>query len=255
MSFLHAGEFIVNSTFDPEIHLSVCNLQVDCLLNPSCLKIRIKCSKNDPFRSGRDIYLGKGNSDISPLATTGSYLHVCGEAPGLFLFRDDCSFSEMEDLYCAKFWPPKSNTSCTLLVIPGLTLGTVFESMQPPQQPHAEYQIISSKPWAAGPVMLIKSTIEPPSHRLYRLPASYCSSRYVPVNWTVGCLRFPCWQWGCGFFATSPFAPSYTWRFHSAWAGAHGWVMDTAGHGSGSILQGLGCWPTVQLFWAPDLHL
>ena len=87
--FLRAGEFTVNSTFDPEIHLSVQDLQVDCLLNPSCLKIHIKCSKTDPFRSGCDIYLGKGNSDLCPLAAISSYLHVRGEAPGpLFLFRD-----------------------------------------------------------------------------------------------------------------------------------------------------------------------
>ena len=31
--------------------------------------------------------------------------------------------------------------------------------------------------------------------------------------------------------------------------GAHGWVVDTAGQGGGSILQGLGCWPTVGLFY------
>ena len=46
-SFLHVGEFIVNSTFDLEIHLSVCDLQVDCLMNPSDLKIHIKCSGCD----------------------------------------------------------------------------------------------------------------------------------------------------------------------------------------------------------------
>ena len=38
-------------------------------------------------------------------------------------------------------------------------------------------------------------------------------------------------------------------------AGACAWVMDTAGHDGGSILQGLSCWPTVGLFWARDLHL
>ena len=29
-------------------------------------------------------------------------------------------------------------------------------------------------------------------------------------------------------------------------AGARGWVVDTAGHGGGSILQGLGCSPIVE---------
>ena len=75
--------------FDPESHLSINDLQVDCLLNPSCVRIHIKCSKTDPFHSGCDIYLGKVNSDICPLTAIGSYLHVCGDAPGpLFLFRD-----------------------------------------------------------------------------------------------------------------------------------------------------------------------
>ena len=36
-------------------------------------------------------------------------------------------------------------------------------------------------------------------------------------------------------------------------AGARSWVVDTAGHRGDSIPQGLGCWPTVGLFWAPDL--
>ena len=38
-------------------------------------------------------------------------------------------------------------------------------------------------------------------------------------------------------------------------AGTGGWVVETAGYGGGSIWQGLGCWPTVRLLWAPDLHL
>ena len=77
------GEFTVNSTFNLEGRLSVHNLQVDCLMNPSCLEIHIKCSKTDPFHSGCDIYLGKGNYEIFPLAAIGSYLHVLS-----WLFRD-----------------------------------------------------------------------------------------------------------------------------------------------------------------------
>ena len=38
-------------------------------------------------------------------------------------------------------------------------------------------------------------------------------------------------------------------------AGAQSWVVDTAGHEGGYTQQGLGCWPTIGLFWAPDLHL
>ena len=38
-------------------------------------------------------------------------------------------------------------------------------------------------------------------------------------------------------------------------AGARGWVVDTAGLGGWSILEGLDWLPTIELFWAPDLHL
>ena len=70
--FLRAGEFMVNSAFDREIHPSARDLQVDCLMKPSCCKIHIKYSKTDPFHSGCNIYLGKGNSEICPVVVIGS---------------------------------------------------------------------------------------------------------------------------------------------------------------------------------------
>lgn len=70
--FLRAGEFTVNSAFDPEFHLSARDLQVDCIMKPLCLKIRIKYSKDDLFHSGCDIYLGKSNPEICPLTAIGS---------------------------------------------------------------------------------------------------------------------------------------------------------------------------------------
>ena len=50
--FLRAGEFTVNPTFDPSIHLTVQDLQVDAEVNPSSLRVCIKSSKTDPFRQG-----------------------------------------------------------------------------------------------------------------------------------------------------------------------------------------------------------
>ena len=38
-------------------------------------------------------------------------------------------------------------------------------------------------------------------------------------------------------------------------AGAGLWMVNTAGHGGGSIWHGLACWPTAGLFQVPDLHL
>ena len=45
----------------------------------------------------------------------------------------------------------------------------------------------------------------------------------------------------------------FVYLFIEEGGGACGWVVDTPGHRGGSILHGLGCWPTVGLFWAPDL--
>ena len=44
------------------------------------------------------------------------------------------------------------------------------------------------------------------------------------------------------------FVLSYFFAYPFIGVGACGWVVDTAGHVAGSILQGLDCWPTVGLF-------
>jgi len=87
--FLRAGEFTVNSVFDPNTHMTVSDLQADSLVNPSCFKVRIKCSKTDPFRMGCDIYLGRGLGSVCPITALGNYLSLRGSAPGpLFIFSD-----------------------------------------------------------------------------------------------------------------------------------------------------------------------
>ena len=69
--------------------MTVSDLQADSLVNPSCFKVRIKCSKTDPFRAGCDIYLGRGSGSVCPITALGTYLSLRGSAPGpLFLFSD-----------------------------------------------------------------------------------------------------------------------------------------------------------------------
>ena len=84
--FLRAGEFTVNEPFDPAIHLTPQDLQLDSTSNPTCLRVQIKASKTDPFRQGCFIYLGRGRTSICPIASVMAYLHRRGPAPGpLFL--------------------------------------------------------------------------------------------------------------------------------------------------------------------------
>ena len=80
--FLRAGEFTVNTTFDPSIHLTVQDLQVDAEENPSSLRVHIKSSKTDPFRQGCFIYLGRGQASLCPIAAIMSYLHLRGSSQG-----------------------------------------------------------------------------------------------------------------------------------------------------------------------------
>ena len=71
--FLRAGEFTVNCAFDPSIHLTVQDLQVDAEVNPSSLRVRIKSSKTDPFRQGCFIYLGCGQAPLSNFGHLGIF--------------------------------------------------------------------------------------------------------------------------------------------------------------------------------------
>ena len=83
--FLRAGEFTTNSPFDPSIHLSVGDVQADSLVDPTCFRVHIKCSKTDPC----DIYVGRGIGLICPVVALGNVLARCGPSPGpLFCYVD-----------------------------------------------------------------------------------------------------------------------------------------------------------------------
>ena len=64
--FLRAAEFTVPSlaSFSPLIHLTVLNIAVDAPFSPSCMRVKIKASKTDPFRRGSDIHIGLGHHPL-----------------------------------------------------------------------------------------------------------------------------------------------------------------------------------------------
>ena len=106
--FLRAGEFTVNSHFNPDIHLTVSDIQADTLVNPGSFRIFIKCSKTDPFRQGCYIYIGAGKRDLCPVRALTQYLHVRGSTPGpLFLLSDGIPLnrqwlsSSIQSILCA----------------------------------------------------------------------------------------------------------------------------------------------------------
>ncbi|XP_068725749.1 uncharacterized protein [Montipora capricornis] len=89
--FLRSAEFTVPNlaSFTPALHLSVGDISVDSDANPSCLRVRIKASKTDPFRKGCFVHIGRGRFPLCALQAVLAYLAVRGNSGGpLFLFQD-----------------------------------------------------------------------------------------------------------------------------------------------------------------------
>ena len=89
--FLRAGELTIPSdnAFDPTTHLTVEDITIDDIANPSMLKLHLKASKTDPFRKGVDVVVGRTSDKLCPVAATLAYLALRGNSPGfLFKFRD-----------------------------------------------------------------------------------------------------------------------------------------------------------------------
>lgn len=89
--FLRSGEITIPSedSYDSGAHLSVDDVAVDCLQNPTSVKVRIKASKTDPFRVGIDIFIGRTGGPICPVAALLTYMVERGKGPGpLFIFKD-----------------------------------------------------------------------------------------------------------------------------------------------------------------------
>ena len=80
--------------YDPASHLSLSDLSVDRLPNPSLIQFTLKSSKTDPFRRGVKVVVGKSGDDICPVVAMLAYLAVRGKNPGpLFQHADHQPFT------------------------------------------------------------------------------------------------------------------------------------------------------------------
>lgn len=89
--FLRAAEFTVPNLagFSPVIHLTVQDIAVDAISSPSCMRVKIKASKTDPFRKGSDIHIGLGSYPLCAIHAMMAYLSLRGNSSGpLFLLHD-----------------------------------------------------------------------------------------------------------------------------------------------------------------------
>lgn len=89
-SFLRSAEFTLSNlaSFSPALHLRICDISVDSDANPSCLQVRIKASKTDPFQKGCSVHIGRGRFSLRALQAVLAYLAVRGNSGGpFFLFQ------------------------------------------------------------------------------------------------------------------------------------------------------------------------
>ena len=87
--FLRAGEFTVNSAFQPSIHMTVDDFQADSMVNHTCCKVHIKCLKTDPFCMGCDIYVGHDEGSVCPVRALSNFLALRRSSEGpLFTLSD-----------------------------------------------------------------------------------------------------------------------------------------------------------------------
>ena len=89
--FLRSGEITVptDAGFDEGVHLTFNDISVDCTENPQVIRVQIKASKTDPFRVGADIFIGRTDNDLCPVAAVLAFMALRGPGPGSFFrFRN-----------------------------------------------------------------------------------------------------------------------------------------------------------------------
>ena len=94
-SFMHAGEFTCPSlhAFSADM-LSVRDIAVDSLRQPSRMEVTLRRSKTDPFGAGITLHLGATGCNLCPIAALLGYLAVRPPSPGpLFIFEDGSTLS------------------------------------------------------------------------------------------------------------------------------------------------------------------
>ena len=89
--FMRAGEFTVRSSqqCDIDSSLSVMDVAIDSHTSPYMVRVHLKHSKTDPFRHGVDIFLGRTDAVLCPVAAILAYCAIRPSVPGpFFIFRD-----------------------------------------------------------------------------------------------------------------------------------------------------------------------
>jgi hypothetical protein len=89
--FMRSGEFTVQSRqgVDQESCLTAEDVAVDSHTHPSMVRVHLSQSKTDPFRHGVDIFLGRTDAPLCPVAAILAYCAIRPPTVGpFFVFKD-----------------------------------------------------------------------------------------------------------------------------------------------------------------------
>ena len=102
--FLRAGEITVPSdtAYDEGTHLNFADVAIDSFIDPQVIKVSIKASKTDPFRLGVDIYLGRTQKELCPIAAILPYVPPSERVRARILIQICRRQTSHQNLFCYK---------------------------------------------------------------------------------------------------------------------------------------------------------
>lgn len=108
-----AETFTVNLAFQLGIQMTMSDLQADSLVNQTCFKVHIKCSKTDPFHVGSVIYMGQTEGAVCHTRAQENYLSLQVSEGPLFTYGKGCLYlaNSCRPQFCLVTW------ACTQTIV------------------------------------------------------------------------------------------------------------------------------------------
>ena len=146
--FFRLGEITVPSAsgYDPQQYLSFGDVSVDSRLALQLLCVHLRRSKTDQFGRGADIYPGRTDNELGPVAAVLAYLAARGDGAGP-LFRRADGLPLTTSWFISEV--RGALAICSDISMP-TTLGTVFGSVQQQQPRQQASRIRPYRLWADG---------------------------------------------------------------------------------------------------------
>lgn len=176
--FLRSAEFNLAS-FSPTVHLTVQDISLDSTSSPSCMRVRIKALKTDPFRKGCDIHIRLGSAPLCAIQAVMTHLSTQGNSPGsLFLVKSG------QPLTCAFL------TEWLRQIMAASGIEGNFSSHSFRIGAAMAFLIIRSRLWVGGPVMHTSSIsrLQP----MHWLPFHSSWHEGFPCSWCLQPAQLAC---------------------------------------------------------------